>query len=277
MASDTFMRLVSALLTTSFVGVADQNAAILGKAVDPNGMFLPFPKVRLHDQSVERRYETTGDAHGQFRLEKVEPGLYIMSISAQGFGDRTISNLRVAPGQQLDVGVIRLELAGCNAPGVICDDFGLSVYNDPIHAQGTIKIPQLCAVDIDEGKSVCTVELDGRGTIPPSADPDSDFWIRIGPRGEVYLTPRNGARLALNPPTEWSKSGCTSASYSSKDVQMNGLPIGSRVCIRTNQDRYAQVAFSDVVPPGAETVKTTFITWRGELVDAPKPQNTTRK
>lgn len=276
MASDMFMRLAGVLLTISFVGVADQSAAILGKAVDPSGIFLPFPKVRLHEQFVERRYETTGDAQGQFRIENVEPGLYVVNISVQGFRDKTFSNVRIAQGQQLDLGVFRLELAGCNVPGVICDDFGLSVYNDPIHAQGTIKIPQLCAMDIDEGKSVCTVELDGRGTIPPSADPESDFWIRIGARGEIYLAPRNGARLALNPPTEWSKSGCISASYSAKDVQINGLPIGSRVCIRTNRGRYAQVAFFEVVPFGAEIVQTNFITWQGPA-DAPKLQNTPRK
>src|SRR6266542_4273838 len=116
MASDMFMRLAGVLLTISFVGVADQSATILGKAVDPSGIFLPFPKVRLHEQSVERRYEATGDAHGQFRIENVEPGLYIINISVQGFRDKTFSNIRIAPEQQLDLGVLRLELAGCNAP-----------------------------------------------------------------------------------------------------------------------------------------------------------------
>ena len=270
------MRLAGALLAIGYVGVADQSVAIRGKAVDPNGICLPFPTVRLHEQSVERRYETTGDAQGQFLLEKVEPGLYVVDISVQGFRDKTLSNVRVASGQQLDLGVFRLELAGCSAPGVICDDFGLSVYNDPIHAQGTIKIPKLCAVDIDEGKLVCNVERDGRGTDRPKPDLDSDFWVRIGASGDVYLTPRNDARLALKPPTEWSKSGCISASYSSKEVQINGLPIGSRVCIRTNRNRYAQISFFDVVPSRAETVKTAFITWQGEA-DAPNLQNATRK
>jgi len=152
----------------------------------------------------------------------------------------------------------------------------MSVYNDPIHAQGTIEIPKLCAVDIDEGKLVCDFELDGRGTDPPRPDLDSDFWVRVGASGEVYLTPRNGARLALNPPTEWSMSGCISASYSSKEVQVNGLPLGSRVCIRTNRDRYAQIEFFDVVPSGAETVKTAFITWQG-VVDGPHLQNAPSK
>jgi hypothetical protein len=276
MACATFMRLAGALLAIGYVGVADQSAAIRGKAVDPDGFSLRFPTVLLHEQSVERRYETTGDAQGQFRLEKVEPGLYVVDISVQGFRDKTLLIVHVAPGQRLDLGVLRLAIPRCSAPGVICDDFGLSVYNDPIHAQGAIKIPELCAVDIDEGKLVCNVGLDGRGADQPRPDLDSDFWVRIGASGEVYLTPRNGARLALNPPTEWSKSGCISASYSSKEVQINGLPRGSRICIRTSRDRYAQIEFFDVVPSGAETVKAAFITWQG-VVDGPHLQNAPRK
>jgi hypothetical protein len=58
--------------------------------------------------------------------------------------------------------VTRLQVGGCNEPGVICD-FGLSVHNDPIHVQGSMEAPQLCAVEIDEGKSYCNIELDGRG------------------------------------------------------------------------------------------------------------------
>lgn len=86
------MRLAGALLAMGYVGAADHGAAILGKAVDPDGIFLPFPTVSLHEQSVERWYETTGDAQGQFRLEKVEPGLYIITISVQGFRDKMLLN-----------------------------------------------------------------------------------------------------------------------------------------------------------------------------------------
>lgn len=141
----------------------------------------------------------------------------------------------------------------------------LSAYDDPVHAQGTIEIPQLCAVDIDEGKVTCTIELDGRGTIPPERDADSDFWIRPPEWGRVYLKPRNGAGVALlSRPTEYGKRGCVSASYSNKEVRIDGLPPGSRLCVRTNLGRYAQIMFLDVVRPQSEIVKATFTTWQGK-------------
>jgi hypothetical protein len=225
---------------------------------------LPLPKISLNEQSgAGRRYEASGDPHGQFRLAGVESGVYTIRITVQGFRDKTVSGVHVAPGQQTDLGVVALEIAGCDAPGVICDDFGLSVYEDPIHAQGIIEIPQLCAVDINEGHWRCRVNPDGRGVIPPLQDPDSDFWIREGNSGTIWLAPRNGAGLALNPPTTENKSGCISASYSTKEVRIDGLPLGSRVCIHTNLGRYAEVTFTEVVKPKAEKVKAAFITWQG--------------
>ena len=248
MVGPAFLRLTGVLLVACCVGVADQTGAVGGKAVDPGGMFLPFPKVRVTGKSnAELRYETNGDAQGRFQLPRVEPGIYTIVVALQGFHDKTVSEVQITSGQQTDLGKIPMDLAGCDSPGVICDDFGLSVYNDPIHAQGIIEVSQLCAVDIDERKSTCTIELDGRGAIPPARDPDSDFWIRAGQKGELYIVPLNGVRLALNPPTEWSKSGCISAVYSIRKVRIDGLPSGSRVCIRTSRDRYAQVAFFDLI------------------------------
>jgi hypothetical protein len=275
MAWTSYVRL-GVLLATVHIMAAYDTGSIGGRAVDSTGAYLPSPEVRLIGQfTSERQYEAVGDTQGHFLLGNVEAGPYKLTISVRGF-EKVVTDIRISPGQHLEIGTVGLHFAGCNAPGVICDDFGLSVYNDAIHSEGSIEVPQLCAVDIDEGKSFCTVELDGRGTIPPARDADSDFWLRIGVRGEVYMTPRNGATLALNPPTEWSKAGCASASYSSKEVRIDGLPIGSRVCLRTTLDRYAQVAFFQVIPLRAEKVKTNFITWQGKA-DMPHLQVSPRK
>jgi Carboxypeptidase regulatory-like domain len=268
-----YLRL-SVLFAFGHVLTAGQTGALTGRATDPNGAFLPFPKIRLDGQLPGGpRYEAEGNAQGQFVLDEVESGQYKLTVSVPGFA-RTVPNVHIAPGQHLDAGILRLDVA-CNA-GVICDEFGLSIYNDPIHAQGSIQIPQSCAVDIDEGKSFCTVELDGRGTVPPARDAESDFWLRIGAKGEVYMTPRNGVTLALNPLTEQSKAACASAAYLSKEVRIDGLPIGSRVCVRTTRDRYAQVVFVEGVPLRAERVKMSFITWQG-TADIPPLQMSPRR
>ena len=195
----------------------------------------------------------------------IEPGIYTVKITVQGFRDKTVSNVSVTPGQQSNLGNLSLEFAGCDASGVIRDDFSLSVYDDPIHAQGTVEVSPLCAVDIDEGKSTCTIELDGCGTIPPMRNPDPDFWLRSGPSGEIYLAPLNRTSFSLNPHTESSKSGYIAAVYSTQAVRIDGLPTGSRICIRTNRDRYAKVTFFDLVKLSANRVKMDFITWQGKL------------
>jgi len=47
-------------------------------------------------------------------------------------------------------------------------------------------------------------------------------------------------------------------------VRIDGLPLGSRVCIRTSRDRYAQVAFFDLIKSRTEKVKMNFIAWQGK-------------
>jgi hypothetical protein len=139
---------LAGLLAVCHFGVAGQSGAVVGKVVDATGNFLSLPTARLNDQANEERRYPTGDRGGQFGLDGIEPGIYAVRISVQGFRDKTVLNVRVAAEEQTDIGTLVLDFAGCDAPGVICDDFGLSVYNDPIHAQGTIEVPRLCAVDI---------------------------------------------------------------------------------------------------------------------------------
>lgn len=272
MVCHSILRLCSWMLLAGNAGIAEQAGAISGRVVDRTGVHLQFPTVRLEGLSKGAgRLETNGDADGQFRFAIVTPGIYSLKIMVPGFTERAVPNVRIAQGQQLNLGILQLELPGCVPPNV-CDDFGMKVYDDPIHAQGSIEVPDLCAVDIDEGKVICSVELDGRKTIPPIRNPDDDFWIKTGMNGNVYLKLRNGTSVALNPPTEWSKFGCIIASFSTKEVRIDGLRLGSRVCIRTNRDRIAQVTFDRPIKPREANFKLHFVTWMGRP-DAPSLQN----
>src|ERR1051326_617427 len=264
---------VAFLLAADSVGATDGTGAVLGKVLDPSGLFVPSARILISQESNPKiQYLANGNAFGLFYVSSVAPEMYTVTIAVQGFRTKVLAHVQVATDKRIDLGNIGLELADCNSPGVICDDFGLGIYNDTIHAQGVIEFPELCAVDIDEGHVFCTVELDGRGIIPPERDKNSDFWVKIEVNGAVYLKSRNGARFALNPPTESSKQGCISASYSSRDVRIDGLPIGSRVCIQTNRGRYAQVGFLGVVKQKAARLKAAFVTWAGPP-DSPAVQN----
>jgi hypothetical protein len=254
----------------------DKSGAIRARVVDASGHPL-LPTFRIQAQSgAKPRYEGTGNTSGEFLADHIQSGEYAVTVSCAGFRDKTLLNVHVAPGDQVDLGEFRLEIGGCNTPGVICDDFGLSLYEEPAHAQGVLEIPTLCAVDIDEGKVTCTIELDGRGTLPARKDANSDFWLKVGKKGELIMSAWNGVTFALNPPVKPSRSGCASASYTSSDVRIDGLPLGSLLCIHTNLGRNAALLFLNSVPSGAERVKAHFVTWQGK-VDIPTLQITPRQ
>lgn len=244
------------------MGIAGQSGSIVGQVVDPAGGVIQFPIVRLHRQSdAGPPRQTYGEESGRYRLEKIEPGIYTISIAGPGYRKKEITGVAVTAGQSVDLGVLRLDAPSCSDPGVYCHEVKGS--DDPIHAQGTIEVPVLCAVDIDEGQVFCTIELDGRGSVPPMRDSVTDFWMREGSSGQIYLKPQSGAVLAPTRSTERSKQNCMTALYSKSELRIDGLAAGSRVCVRTNGDRYAEVILDAAVPPKAGSIKATFITWWG--------------
>ena len=265
------------LLSSKCVGAADGTGSVFGKVVDPSGASLPFAEVQVSQESDPRKvYLGKGNANGSFYVPNVAPEIYSVRIAVQGFRTKVLAHVQVAAEKTADLGSVGLEGPDCDSPGVICDDFGLGAHKNTIHAQGVLDVPELCSVDVDEGQVVWAVELDGQGTIAPKADKDSDFWIQTEATGAVHLKPLDGVGFALNPSAEGGREGCVSAVYSTKDVRIDGLPVGSRVCIRTNRGRYAQLEFAEVVKQKAKHVTATYITWTGPF-DSTALQNSPRR
>ena len=255
-------RLIGVAAFLCHLGMAGQTGSIIGQVVDPAGGILQFPIVRLHRQSDSRPpRQSYGEETGRFRLGKLQPGVYTIGIAVAGFRKKEVTGVAVTAGQLVDLGVLRLDAPRCSDPGVYCHE--VKGNEDPIHAQGTIEVPVLCGVDIDEGQVLCTIELDGRGSVPPMRDSVTDFWMREGSSGQSYLKPRNGAALALTRSAERNKESCMTALYSKNEVRIDGLAAGSRICVRTNGDRYAEVILDVAVPPKAGSIKAKFITWWG--------------
>jgi hypothetical protein len=154
--------------------------------------------------------EAIGDANGQFAFSAVAPGTYKLTIMVSGFLDKSIPAIVVVSPEPLDLGDITLTFAGCFAPGIMCDNFGMGAPF--IHAQATIEVSVECGVDADEGKRICTTR-----------DSLSDFGVRRGNNGEIYLIPGNGARLAVDTHGQWSLADCAAAGYSSRELGVDQL------------------------------------------------------
>jgi hypothetical protein len=100
-----------------------QAARILGTVVDPTHQFIPNATVRvLRQEPRTTRYRAFADANGRFTLEGISPGKYRVAITSPGFRERFLdADLRDST-QELDLGSVNLDLAGCTSPSTACND-----------------------------------------------------------------------------------------------------------------------------------------------------------
>jgi hypothetical protein len=141
----------------------------------------------------------------------------------------------------------------------MCDSVSPEPMADMRYSQGDIRVPLGCAVDIDKGKVLCTVVLDGPATASPVKDRTTDFWLNVGSDKHVYLEPRNGARLAE---PNSAAADCRGAVFLSHRVRVDGLGRGSDLCLRSNGGRYSHVFFTDEVQPDSTQIAICYVTWK---------------
>jgi hypothetical protein len=118
------------------------------------------------------------------------------------------------------------------------------------YSSGTLDIPQTYIVDLDQGVVVDNAHQD-----------QGDFWFEAATPIERYVTPWNGTQIALVGTVAPGLSGCQSASYSSNKIAIADLPVGTYVCVQTNEGRYSQVRIEAPVGPSPGTLSIGFITW----------------
>jgi hypothetical protein len=118
------------------------------------------------------------------------------------------------------------------------------------YSSGILDIPQTYIVDLDQGVVVDNAHQD-----------QGDFWFEAATPTERYVTPWNGTQIALVGTVAPGLSGCQSASYSSNKIAIADLPVGTYVCVQTNEGRYSQVRIEAPVGPSPGTLSISFITW----------------
>ena len=118
------------------------------------------------------------------------------------------------------------------------------------HSTNTLSVPQTYTFDLDEG---------GVG-----GGPDADMWFEAVTAWEMYLTPRNGARMWLGDGSNRGYAGCSSGGpYSPARIALDSFPAGTYVCVRTNQGRYSQFRVNAILPGpgGTRTLSLGYTTW----------------
>jgi uncharacterized protein YraI len=85
-----------------------------------------------------------------------------------------------------------------------------------------------------------------------------DIWYQAVTAVEKYITPRNGATIAVGDGSNRGYEGCTAESFSGDDVPLADIPVGTYVCVKTNQGRISQFRVNGFM---GTTMKLGYTTW----------------
>lgn len=157
----------------------------------------------------------------------------VLMCGYQAYGD-TVFILRKAP-----------EGATCEttATGFFCQTPVIDAPRTLI--TGPFSLKQTWSVDLDRGTS----------------DGQTDIFFEAVTATERYLTPRNGAALAIAGSRSVGLDGCRDLGYTRQRTPLNRFTAGTYVCVITSEGRYSQ--FRVNTAPGASpgTMEIGYTTW----------------
>lgn len=114
-------------------------------------------------------------------------------------------------------------------------------------ATGGLDIPQTYMFDLDRG-----------GVTQAGAD----FWFQAETASLLYLVPRNGARIGVGNRSNRGAAGCAAARFTTDRVSLRDIPVGSYVCVKTNEGRISQFRVNGISGGSPKTLSIGFTTWQ---------------
>jgi len=117
-----------------------------------------------------------------------------------------------------------------------------------IHSEGQLRISQTWSADLDEG-------------VVGGSMSDMDFWFVAETATKRYLSPSNGAKMAIVGTTSVGINGCKTAKLLQNRIDINDLSEGTYVCVLTNQGRYSEFRVDEPINPSPGALIITYTTW----------------
>ncbi len=162
-----------------------------------------------------------------------------------------MTGMSAAPANALTDQEMFLLLAGATAFALLS---GASITPTPIptptpvtYSTGPITLHQTYTADFDHG------HVGGAGT---------DLWFEAVDPIHRYLKPLNGAKMAVGNRSNRGFAGCSVASYSTARVSIYQVPVGSYVCMKTNQGRISQFRVNAITGGLVKTIHMGYTTWQ---------------
>jgi len=113
------------------------------------------------------------------------------------------------------------------------------------YSTGGLKVPQTYMFDLDQGQV-------GQGAA-------ADMWLEAKTAKDLYLTPRNGARMSISGARNLGRDGCLKSRLSPGSVPLAKLRTGTYVCVRTNEGRISEFRINGV---SGGTLSLGYTTWQ---------------
>jgi hypothetical protein len=88
-----------------------------------------------------------------------------------------------------------------------------------------------------------------------------DLWFQAETATALFLTPRNGAQIWVGDRSNRNYEGCSTGAYTTSRVSLSAVPVGSYVCMRTNQGRISQFRMNAISSGSPRTLSIGFTTW----------------
>ncbi|MEO8596556.1 MAG: carboxypeptidase-like regulatory domain-containing protein [Candidatus Solibacter sp.] len=226
------------ILLTSVAWGADL-AELRGRICDPAGAALPHATIKLIREGAGfSAFRVSSDDAGRFHIENMPVGQYFVRAGAIGFLERALPGFELRADEFRDAGEIRLKLAGCDAPGMICDSFGAARAPDDTVAR------MFATVEPGFGLNLETVRVIHAG----GSSKDADVVVSRE-SGSRVIAPVNGALLSAcaSPPAKLA-------------LRLDGWGRENRVCVQTAR-RYQSVVFlTDEVLPDSMSLRLWVVT-----------------
>nr|WP_306265080.1 hypothetical protein [Pararhizobium sp. IMCC3301] len=114
------------------------------------------------------------------------------------------------------------------------------------YSTGEINIPQTYRADLDRGRI---------GSV------GADIRVQAVGHDQLYLAPENGSAFAIGDRSNRGHRGCSTARYASAPVSLRDLPVGSYVCLRTDQGRISQFRINRLSGGSPKSVTIGYTTF----------------
>ncbi len=90
----------------------------------------------------------------------------------------------------------------------------------------------------------------------------ADLWLQAETATALYIVPQNGAVIGLGDRSNRGFAGCAAETMTANRVPLAAIPVGSYVCVRTDQGRISQFRMNAISPTSPRVLTIGYTTWQ---------------